>query len=203
MKTLPATEENIRRAAALIKLGSIVVYPTETVYGIGCAPQIPEAAKRICYLKGRAEKQLPIACSDTDEARRIVEFNPAAERLAERFWPGPLMLVLPAKVDYSIWITHGASTLGVRVPDSDVARELARLSGGVIVSTSANKSGEPPAVTASEAAEAIGSGVDLILDGGRAPGGQSSTIIDLSGVNPWILRRGPIAPEDLKEALTA
>jgi len=174
MKILPATDENIRKTAALVRLGNIVVYPTETVYGIGCAPKIPEAAKRICYLKGRADKNLPLACSDVEEARRIVEFNPAAERLAERFWPGPLMLVLQAKVDYSIWVTHGASTLGVRVPDHEVSRELARLSGGVIVSTSANKSGEPPTITASEAAEAIGDDVDIILDGGRSPGGMPS-----------------------------
>lgn len=202
MKILPATDENIRKAAALVKLGNIVVYPTETVYGVGCAPKIPEAAKRLCYLKGRADKHLPLACSDIDEARRIVEFNTAAERLAERFWPGPLMLVLQAKVDYSIWVTHGASTLGVRVPDHEVSRELARLSGGVIVSTSANKSGEPPTITASEAAEAIGAGVDIILDGGRSPGGVASTIVDVSGTSPWIIRKGPITVDQIKEALT-
>lgn len=203
MKVLPATDENIRRAAALVKLGNIVIYPTETVYGVGCAPTIPEAAKRICYLKGRADKHLPLACSDIEEARRIVEFNPAAERLAERFWPGPLMLILQAKVDYSIWVTHGASTLGVRVPDHEVSRELARHSGGVIVSTSANKSGEPPTITASEAAEAIGHGVDIILDGGRSPGGVASTIIDLSATSPWILRKGPITVDQIKEVLTS
>ena len=143
MKILGATDENIRKASAVVKAGGVVIYPTETVYGLGCAPQIPEAAKRVCFIKGRADKPLPIACSDAEAARRIVEFNPAAERLAERFWPGPLMLVLPAKVEYSIWVTHGAKTLGVRVPDHDVARGLARLSGGAIMSTSANKAGEP------------------------------------------------------------
>ena len=86
MKVLPANDENIEKAAVVIRKGGIVVYPTETVYGIGCAPENPDAAERVCYIKGRADKPLPLACSDTDEAQRIVEFNPAAERLAERFW---------------------------------------------------------------------------------------------------------------------
>lgn len=201
MKIQPATDENIRKAAALVRMGGVVVYPTETVYGIGCAPQIPEAAKRICLIKGRAEKPLPLACSDLEEARRIAEFNPAAERLAERFWPGPLTIVLPAKVEYSIWITHGAKTLGVRVPDHEVSRRLAKLSGGVIVTTSANKSDEPPAQTASEAADTIGDGVDLILDAGRSPGGKPSTVLDLSGDHAWILRPGPISAAKIKEVL--
>jgi len=202
MKILGVTDENIRKAAAVVKAGGVVIYPTETVYGLGCAPQIPEAAKRVCFIKGRADKPLPIACSDAEAARRIVEFNLAAERLAERFWPGPLMLVLPAKVEYSIWVTHGAKTLGVRVPDHDVARGLARLSGGVIVSTSANKAGEPTTTTASEAAEKVGEGVDLVLDGGPCPLTQPSTVLDLSGEHLWILRKGPVTSEQIKKALS-
>ncbi len=201
MKVLPATEENIEKAAAIIKKGGVVVYPTETVYGIGCAPYNAEAAERVCYVKGRADKPLPLACADADDARGIVEFNPVAERLAERFWPGPLMLVLPARIEYSVWVTHGATTLGVRVPDNDVARRLAGLSDGVIVSTSANRTGEPPATTAEEAAEQIGDMVDLILDGGPAKSQPPSTVLDLSGEQLWILRVGPITGEQIKNAL--
>jgi len=201
MKILPATDENIRRAAALIKQSGVVIYPTETVYGMGCAPQIPEAARKVCLIKGRADKPLPLICSDIEEAKRIVEFNPTAERLAERFWPGPLAIVLPAKVEYSIWVTHGAKTLAVRVPGHEVSRDLARLSGGVIVSTSANRADEPPTTTAIEAAERVGEGVDLILDGGRSPGGVPSTIIDLSGEHAWILRKGPVTSDQIKRVL--
>ncbi|MCW3979318.1 MAG: L-threonylcarbamoyladenylate synthase [Candidatus Bathyarchaeota archaeon] len=201
MKVLPATEENIEKAAAIIKKGGVVVYPTETVYGIGCAPYNAEAAERVCYVKGRADKPLPLACADADDARGIVEFNPAAERLAERFWPGPLMLVLPARIEYSVWVTHGAKTLGVRVPDHDVARMLAELSDGVIVSTSANRTGEPPATTAEEAADQVGDGVDLILNGGPAKSQLPSTVLDLSGEQLWILRAGPITGEQIKNAL--
>ncbi|MEM2997144.1 MAG: L-threonylcarbamoyladenylate synthase, partial [Candidatus Bathyarchaeia archaeon] len=104
-------------------------------------------------------------------------------------------------VDYSIWVTRGARTLGVRVPDHAVARRLAELSGGVIVSTSANRSGEPPPTTAGEAAEALGREVDLILDGGRTPLREPSTVVDLSGEEVWILRKGPISSEQIREAL--
>ena len=201
MEIVEASEENIRKAAVIIRLGGVVIYPTDTVYGLGCDPANVDATRRICEIKGRADKPLPLACSDVETARRIVEFNPIAERLAERFWPGPLTMVLPARVDYPIWVTHGARTLGVRVPDHQVARRLAKLSGGVIVSTSANKSGEPPPKTAQEAAEQIGEEVDLILDAGPAPLRQPSTVIDLSGDELWIIRPGPIRAEDIKRAL--
>lgn len=201
MEILQASEEAVRRAAAIIRLGGVVIYPTETVYGLGCDPANVDAAKRVCMIKGRVDKPLPLACSDVDVARRLVEFNPPAERLASRFWPGPLVLVLPARVDYSIWVTRGARTLGVRVPDHAVARRLAELSGGVIVSTSANRSGGPPPTTAGEAAEALGGEVDLILDGGRTPLGEPSTVVDLSGEEVWILRKGPIRSEQIREAL--
>jgi L-threonylcarbamoyladenylate synthase len=202
MRILQATDEAIEEAATVIRAGGVVIYPTETVYGLGCAPQIPEAGKRLCTIKGRTDKPLPLACSDTEAAKSIVEFNPAAERLAERFWPGPLMLVLPARVEYSIWITRGAKNLGVRVPGHEVSRELAKLSGGVIVSTSANKSGEEPHATAKEAADQLGEEVDLILDGGRTPLTKPSTVLDLSGEQARILRRGPIKADQIWEALS-
>ncbi|RLI17107.1 threonylcarbamoyl-AMP synthase [Candidatus Bathyarchaeota archaeon] len=201
MEIVEASEENIRKAAVIIRLGGAVIYPTDTVYGLGCDPANVDATRRICEIKGRADKPLPLVCSDLETARRIVEFNPIAERLAEHFWPGPLTMVLPARVDYPIWVTHGARTLGVRVPDHQVARRLAKLSGGVIVSTSANKSGDPPPKTAQEAAEQIGEEVDLILDAGPAPLRQPSTVIDLSGDELWIIRPGPIRAEDIKRAL--
>jgi L-threonylcarbamoyladenylate synthase len=202
MKLLEATDENIRKTATIVKLGGLVVYPTETVYGLGCAPHILEAAEKLCKLKGRSDKSLPLICHSTEFASKIVELNPAAERLAERFWPGPLTLVLPAKQEYSRWVTHGAKTLAVRVPGHPVSRELARLSGGVIVSTSANKAGEPPATTAQEAVDALGDGVNIILDDGPSPGEKPSTILDVSGEHAWILRAGPVSAEQIKDTLS-
>lgn len=203
MKVLPATEENIKKAAEVIRTGGTVVYPTETVYGLGCTPQINDAAMRVCEIKGRADKPLPLACSSLTVARKVVEFNSTAERLAERFWPGPLMLVLPRIMKYGMYVTHGATTLGVRVPDHEVSRSLARQSGGVIVSTSANRAGEEPPTTAEAAIEQIGEEVNIVLDGGPTPGGIPSTVLDLSGEQIWILRSGPITGAMIKEALSA
>jgi L-threonylcarbamoyladenylate synthase len=201
MSIQPATDEAIRRAAARIIAGGVVIYPTETVYGLGCDPADPDASKRICELKERADKPLPLICADMDAARKVVEFNPSAERLAERFWPGPLMLVLPSRVKYPMWVTHGAKTLGVRVSPHPVASKLAKLCGGIIVSTSANKSGQEPPRTAQEALNQFTKKVDMVLDDGPSPLSQSSTVIDLSSDEVWILRKGPVTADQIKEVL--
>ena len=201
MKILGADEQGVSEAAKVIRVGGVVIYPTETVYGLGCEPSSPDATRRVCEIKGRADKPLPLICSDTRVARRVVEFNAAAELLAERFWPGPLTLVLPSKVDYPVWVTRHMRTLGVRVPSHEVARRLAELSGGVIVGTSANRGGEPPSRTASGAVDQIGRKVDIVLDGGMTPGGEPSTVMDISGEELWILRKGPISGEEIREAL--
>jgi len=203
MKILEPDEQGLREAAAVIRAGGVVIYPTETVYGLGCNPGDPDAARRVCEIKERADKPLPLICSDAKVAKRVVEFNDAAERLSERFWPGPLTLVLPSKVDYSIWVTRHNPTLAVRVPGHETARKLAELSGGVIVSTSANRGGEPPSRTAQGAIDQIGKRVDAVLDGGTTPGGEPSTVLDLSGEEMWILRKGPVSGEEILEALRA
>ncbi len=203
MKFLEADDEGIKAAAFLLREGGVVVYPTETVYGLGCVPSDPDAAQRVCEIKQRADKPLPLICSDIEAARKVVEMTPAAERLAARFWPGPLTIVLPSKVKYSMWVNHGASTLGVRVTEHPVARKLSQLSGGVIVSTSANISGDEPAKSAQEAKEIFGNKVDIILDGGLSPRTESSTVVDLSSDEIWLLRKGPISGEQIMEALRA
>jgi L-threonylcarbamoyladenylate synthase len=201
MKIVKADTEGIKYAASVIRGGGVVIYPTETVYGLGCAPSDPDATKRILQIKQRADKPLPLICSSMDIARKIVKFNPTAEKLAERFWPGPLMLILPNKIDYPIWVTHGKKTLGVRVPGSDVSRRLAELSAGVIVSTSANKSGANPPITAREAMNQLGDEVDVVVDGGPSLGQLPSTILDLSGSEMWIVRSGPITGNMIMGAL--
>ncbi len=201
MKIVKADEEGLRIAAATMRNGGVVIYPTETVYGIGCIPSDPDATMRVCEIKGRAENPLPLVCSDIEMARKIVQFNATAEKLAEAFWPGPLMFILPSKVVYPMWVTHGKKTLGLRVPGAEVPRKLAQLAGGVMVSTSANISGEPPAITAKEAISQTGFKVDVVVDGGPSPGGTPSTILDLSSKEMWILRSGPITGSQIMEAL--
>jgi L-threonylcarbamoyladenylate synthase len=201
MRFLEATDEAIRAAGFLMKQGGVVVYPTETVYGLGCVPSDTDASQRVCEIKQRADKPLPLICADITAARKIVEMDSAAEKLAARFWPGPLTIVLPARVKYSMWVNHGASTLGVRVSPHSVASMLAKEAGGVIVSTSANISGGEPAMSASEAMDIFGNKVDIILDGGRSQGGESSTVVDLTGEEVWLLRKGPVKGEDIMAVL--
>jgi L-threonylcarbamoyladenylate synthase len=179
----------------------VVVYPTETVYGIGCIPSDPDAAQRVCEIKQRADKPLPLICSDVEAARRVVEMTPEAEKLASKFWPGPLTIVLRAKAKYNMWVSHGASTLGIRVSSNPIALKLAKEAGGVIVSTSANISGDEPAKSAEEAKKIFNNLVDIILDGGPSRSGESSTIVDLSGEEIWLLRKGPISGEEIMATL--
>lgn len=201
MKIVKTDEEGIKYAASVIRKGGVAIYPTETVYGLGCAPSDPDATKRILQIKQRADNPLPLICSSIEMARIIVQFNPTAEKLAKRFWPGPLMLVLPKKLDYPIWVTRGKNTLGIRVPGSEVSRRLAELSAGVIVSTSANKSGANPPITVQEAINQIGKEVDVVIDGGPSLGQLPSTILDLSGSEMWIIRSGPITGKMITDAL--
>ena len=201
MRFLEATDEAIRAAGFLMKQGGVVVYPTETVYGLGCVPSDTDASQRVCEIKQRADKPLPLICADIVAARKIVEMGSAAEKLAARFWPGPLTMVLPTKVKYSMWVNHGASTLGVRVSPHPVASMLAKEAGGVIVSTSANISGDEPAMSASEARDIFGNKVDIIIDGGRSQGDESSTVVDLTGEEVWLLRKGPVKGEDIMAIL--
>jgi L-threonylcarbamoyladenylate synthase len=201
MRFLEATDEAIKAAGFLMKQGGVVVYPTETVYGLGCVPSDTDASQRVCEIKQRADKPLPLICADIAAARKIVEMDSAAEKLAARFWPGPLTMVLPTRVKYSMWVNHGASTLGVRVSPNPVASMLAKEAGGVIVSTSANISGGEPAMSASEARDIFDNKVDLIIDGGRSQGGESSTVVDLTSEEVWLLRKGPVKGEDIMTVL--
>jgi L-threonylcarbamoyladenylate synthase len=125
----------------------------------------------------------------------------AAEKLAAKFWPGPLTMVLPARVKYSMWVQHGATTLGIRVSPYPIAQKLAKAAGGVIVSTSANISGDEPAKTAQEAKTIFDGKVDAIVDGGPSPGGESSTVVDLTGEEIWLLRKGPVSGEEIMRVL--
>jgi L-threonylcarbamoyladenylate synthase len=201
MKIVKADEEGLRYAGNVMRDGGVAIYPTETVYGLGCAPSDPDATKRILQIKQRADKPLPLICSSIEMAKRIVKFNATAEKLAEKFWPGPLMLILPKKVDYPVWITHGKKTLGIRVSGSDVARKLAELAGGVIVSTSANKSGADSPTSVQDAIDQVGKGVDVVVDGGPSQGQLPSTILDLSGSEMWIVRSGSITGKMIMDAL--
>jgi L-threonylcarbamoyladenylate synthase len=196
LSTRPDPEAAVRAAAAALRAGRLVVLPTDTVYGVAADPRAPGGEERLCAAKGRdRDKPIPLLAADLAavEAGGALLRGPE-RRLAGRFWPGPLTLVLDVR---------GAArrTEGFRVPACGVALALLRAAGGVLRVTSANMSGEPPALTAGAAAAALGAAVDLVLDAGPAPGGIASTVARVEDGRLRILRQGALAPEELEACL--
>jgi len=198
MPILKATVANIREASKVVKKGGLIIYPTDTVYGLGCGPFNIEAVKRIFRTKGeRKEKPLPILGADIECIKKIAYIDEKARKIAERFWPGPLTLVVPKKPTLPDIVTCGSDSIGVRIPNHTVAIQLISLCEGLLVGTSANKTGKKPPRTAPEAAEQLGEQVDMILDGGPTPLGVESSVVDLTSKKPKMLREGPIKLEQI------
>lgn len=193
MKTriLPATLENIKEAAEAVKNGGLIVYPTETVYGLGCDPFNVSAVKRLIKAKGARDKPLPILAHTVHDVKRVAKLTEKGEELGRKFWPGPLTLILPRK-DLPDIVTLGSATVGVRIPKNSVALKLLEFSGGLLVGTSANKTGALSSSTALEAYKQLKDEVDVVLDGGVVEFGVSSTVIDLTSKDPKIIRKGPL-----------
>ncbi|MDD4870733.1 MAG: L-threonylcarbamoyladenylate synthase [Kiritimatiellae bacterium] len=181
--------DSINRAAGVLRGGSLVIVPTDTVYGVAADARIKDAEEKIYRAKGRERgKPIPILAADIGQVEKYgVEFDRIERKLAEKFWPGALTLVLMTS----------AGTEGFRVPDYDVALELLRAAGGVLRVTSANVSGEPPALTADEAINVIGGSVELVLDAGRVPGGIPSTVAKVENGRVIVLREGAISADEL------
>ncbi|MEM3737142.1 MAG: L-threonylcarbamoyladenylate synthase [Candidatus Bathyarchaeia archaeon] len=191
---LRVSEESLERAAGVVRGGGLVIYPTDTVYGLGCNPFDEPAVTRLLKVKGRVDKPLPILVGSLEDAAELAELSTVAYKVVERYWPGALTLVVRAKVKLP-GIKLGS--VGLRMPGHRVALKLIRLCGGSLVGTSANISGMPSPLTAEEAASQLGDKVDLIIDGGRTSLGLSSTVLDLTGDRPKVLRAGPVAPAEL------
>jgi L-threonylcarbamoyladenylate synthase len=182
----------IQQAAELLRAGLVVAYPTDTLYGLAVDPRHAAAVKRLFELKGRPETSaLTLIAADLDQVRDAGEVNAAAERLATRWWPGPLTIVIPARPVLAREMLAAGSTVGVRVPDHPVAVALARAAGFCVTATSANRSGGVAASTADAAAEALPD-VDAVLDGGPAPGGAPSTIVNASTRELALVRAGAV-----------
>lgn len=191
-------KDNISRAAAVIKEGGIVAFPTETVYGLGASAFDEQAVAKIFLSKGRPQDNPLIAHVDSlPMARSIAEFNDVAEQLADAFWPGPLTMVLPVR-GIPASVTAGLDTVGVRMPDSDAALSLISASGVPIAAPSANKSGSPSPTCAEHVRRDFGDEL-LILDAGECCIGVESTVVDLTGKVPVILRPGAVTTDMIKE----
>lgn len=186
----------ISEAAATIKAGGLVVYPTETVYGLGADACSDEAVANVFKAKVRPlESPISIAVNSLEMARQFTELTQKAEAIFKKLMPGPVTVILRAKPTISKLLTAGTGKVGVRVPDHPVALKLINSVGGPITSTSANLSGKPAPSTVREAMKQIGKSVDLVLDAGECKLGVPSTVVDLTEKPFKVLREGPVAEE--------
>lgn len=202
MRVSRASSDNILTASQIVKEGGLVVYPTDTVYGLGCTPFNAEAVKRIFEVKGKRRKPLPILASSIEHVEKIAFLSQKAKKIARFFWPGPLTLVVSKKPLLPEAVTLGLDSVGVRIPNHPVVIQLITLSNGLLVGTSANKTGEEPSRTAQEAFQQLGEEVDIILDSGPATHGDPSTVIDLTSGKARIIRKGPIGFKEISKVLS-
>ncbi len=188
----------VTEAAAAIAGGELVVLPTDTVYGVGTRATDARAIINLYAAKQRPdEKGIPLLLSDAAEIERVARDIPgAAWPLIERFWPGPLTLILPRRPELPAVLSN-SETIAVRMPDHELTRAVIRQAGGFIAMTSANRSGRDPAQTALEALEELGGVVTVVVDGGPCRGGLASTVLDCTTPELTILRAGPLSAVDL------
>ncbi|HXN03187.1 MAG TPA: L-threonylcarbamoyladenylate synthase [Candidatus Acidoferrum sp.] len=188
----PADPSHIAQAAEQLRAGAVIAFPTDTLYAVAARAGDPVAVARLYEVKERPSGQPMVwLVLDRAQVERFAVVTAAAAELMARFWPGPLTLVLPARVP-----TDGP-TIAVRAPNHDVALTLLRALGEPIASSSANPAGQPPPVDADQVMASLGDRLDVLLDGGPCRIGQPSTILDLAGVTPRILRQGAIPAIEL------
>ena len=196
---LPASDpQSLPRALEILCAGGLVAFPTDTVYGLGSLAFDQTAIESIYVAKDRPlEKAIPILIGDVDDLDKVaVNIPELATRLAKHFWPGPLTIVVPKRSNLPAAVSATA-TVGVRVPDHEVARALLRAAGPMAV-TSANLSGQESPRTAEEVVRQLNGRISLVLDGGETRGGVPSTVVDCTGAEPVILRQGPVTLEQIK-----
>lgn len=202
-QVVPAdSPDAIVTAVRVLRAGGLVAFPTDTVYGVGALVFDERAVQSIYEAKDRPdEKAIPVLLGDAADLPQVaLELSDSADRLAEAFWPGPLTIVVRRHPTLPLAVS-ATETVGVRVPDHEVARRLLIAAGPMAV-TSANLSGQPSPNTASEVLQQLGGRIGLILDGGITPGGVPSTIVDCTGLEPVILRQGPITLEEIRRILS-
>lgn len=193
-----AAPRAIEWTAERIANGGVVAIPTDTVYGIAASLAHPAAIERIYEIKGRPESQpLPVLVSSIDALSHLVTIDDAVVPLLDAFWPGPLTVVLPAATRLPEHVLGAGNRVGVRLPNHYIAIEVIEKAGGAVACTSANRSGEPAATTALEVAESLGADLDLILDGGNAPGGVASTVVAIDDLSLRFIREGAISVSEV------
>ena len=192
----------IAAAADVLRRGGVVAYPTDTLYGLAVDARNDAAVERLFSLKGRAAASaIALIAADAGMAERVAArgFGTLERQMVAAFWPGPLTIVVPVSPSLSAALAP-RGTIGVRVPAHPVARALPAALGDCITATSANLSGQPPAVTADEVAAALGDRIDLLLDAGAAPGGAPSSVVEVVAGHPVLHRAGAIAWDRVLES---
>ncbi len=203
VKVKKATPAIIASAADIIRSGGLVVYPTETVYGLGADARLNNAVSSVFQIKARPiENPITVAVSSLKMAEEFTVLNKLPEMVLREMLPGPLTVILLAKKSkVSELLMGGTGKIGIRIPDHPLAVKLIETVGGPITATSANISGEPAPTTVNGALKQLGKKVDLILDAGRCKLGKPSTVVDLSSGKLKILRKGPISSSKLNKIL--
>ena len=198
--------EDIQAAGEVLKQGGIVAFPTDTVYGLGAVFDDEKAVRKIFAAKGREEKKpLSILVADSAQVELLSEIKSGemaqkAERLMKKYWPGALTLIFRKKPGIPDAVTAGGETIGIRMPDMELTRELIRAAGKPLAAPSANTSGKRSSVSAREVLEDLDGKIDMVIDGGTCPVGVASTVVDMTGETPVILREGVITAEMIAQA---
>jgi len=187
-------------AAEVVQAGGVIVYPTETLYGIGSDALNPEAVQKVHKVKGRSpEKPMLVLVPARESLLPLVREIPrAADVLMESFWPGPLTLVFPISSRVPPALVGASTSLGIRVPSSELCLRLLRLAGTPLVSTSANPPGKPPLRSVDSMQTLLAHGIDLFLDAGELPDNKPSTVVDVSQTPPRLIREGMIGKSALR-----
>jgi L-threonylcarbamoyladenylate synthase len=197
------SEEDFGEILSFLRAGGVIGFPTDTAYGLGADPFNEEAVRRIFEIKGRPEsKPILLLVNSIEMAEQVSVLSTTAQSLAERFWPGPLTLILPARESVPNVVTAGTGTVGVRWGDAQFATRVISALGKPLTATSANLSGQSSAVTIEEVRAQLEGRLDIVVDGGRLPERGGSTLVDLTAPTPRILREGPISAAALEAVAT-
>jgi L-threonylcarbamoyladenylate synthase len=200
-KLVGASIDDIKEAARLVLEGGVIAYPTDTVYGLGCDPFDKDAVERLVKAKERVKGSLPILVSSLKDAERLGEISGLAVTLANRFWPGPLTLVVRPRSNFPARVTGDTILVGLRIPNHETARRLIKECGGALIGTSANISGHASLKAAKEVVRELEGRIDLVVDGGPTPLSRESSVVRVLEDEVTMLREAAVSRDDILKAL--
>ncbi|MEM1964615.1 MAG: L-threonylcarbamoyladenylate synthase [Candidatus Caldarchaeum sp.] len=193
--------QQVEQAAEIVERGGVIVYPTDTVYGIGCNPFDAKAVRRVMEIKSRENKPSPVLVSGLNQLNMVADPLDMEVEAALRVWPGPVTIVMRKKPNLPDEVTAGEPTVGVRMPANAIALAIMQRTGLPLLGTSANLSGMQPAVTAQQVDEKIKTRVDMVLDGGKTLYQKASTVVRLSEKGLVVIREGVLSGEEVRRRL--